>query len=232
MVGLPDLDAGKGTCNEAALKTIIRSLLIVLPLMLAPVAGAAQRLPADIPARKPGLWEMATTGTVGPNQLKALKRYCLDAGADRALHDLHLLQMQLEVIYSDVSCRMPTFTLGGSVLSGEMACRTNTPDDDEAAGKDFRWEMRFVSDSEVVLEEHSVPRDVLLLLENRLAERQRRIGDCPVDMKPGDSLDLGFTYNSEDWPNKANRGNIHESLMVVARLLNEGIEINQRLGPM
>lgn len=194
--------------------------------------AAAYDLPKDIPARKPGLWEMRTTGTVGPNQLKDIKRYCLDAGASQALQELHLLRKELQVVYNDISCQAPKFSLTGMVLAGEMLCRTNSPDDDKAAGNDFRWTTTFKSESEIVTEEYSAPQDVPLLLEINLVEEQRWISECPAGQTPGDGIDVGFNYNSGTWPNEAKPINIYESLTVANKMLKEGIEINKRLGPM
>ena len=59
------------------------------------VFAANYDLPDNIPQRKPGLWEMVQTGTVGPNKLRSIKRYCLDAKADRALYELELLETSL-----------------------------------------------------------------------------------------------------------------------------------------
>ncbi|MGH6763663.1 MAG: hypothetical protein ACRECW_18990 [Phyllobacterium sp.] len=65
-----------------------------------------------------------------------------------------------------------------------------------------------------------------------MVEGQRWIGECTVDLKPGDGLDLGFNYNSDAWPNESQPDNTHESLTVVSKLLKEGIEINKRKGLM
>ncbi|WP_170990133.1 DUF3617 family protein [Aquamicrobium sp. LC103] len=183
--------------------------------------------------RKPGLWKMRATGTVGPNQVKAIKKHCLDATSDRVLHELEILRKELEVVHSDIACQAPKFSLDGNVMTGEMGCGNNSLDDDEAAGMDFRWTTTFKSDSEIVNEEHSLPRDVIFHRENNMVEEQRWIGDCPANLKPGDIVDLGFNCNSDLWPNE-NRpaDNIHEALNRVEKLRQEGIEINERLGAM
>lgn len=214
------------------MKTVIQSIIVFggLAIMSSPLS--AQNVPDQTPARKPGLWDMVTTGTVGPNQLKAIKKYCLDADADQALRQLHVLRMQLEVIYHDINCRAPEIAANRNVITGEMVCRTNSQEDSEAAGKDFHWKATFASDSDVVLEERSTPRDVMLLLEIATTERQRWVGQCPAGMKPGDSLDLGFTYNSDAWPNQANADNIYASVERLEKALDEGKMMNERLGPM
>jgi len=214
------------------LKTFVKPIAWLGLFLFSSLPTSAYDLPKDIPVRKPGLWEMRMTGTVGPNQVKAIKNYCLDANADRALHELSILRKELQVVHNDISCQSPKISLSGNLLIGQMACRTNAPDDGETAGVDFRWKMAFKNDSEVVNEEHSVPRDVMFLTENITIEEQRWIGECPADQKPGDVLDLGFNYNSDVWPNESRPDNIYESLKVVEKLLKEGIEINKRLGPM
>ncbi|WP_188410651.1 DUF3617 domain-containing protein [Agaricicola taiwanensis] len=186
-----------------------------------------------MPARKPGLWEMRATGTVGPNQVKALKKYCLGPSSDRALHELEILRNELQVVHSDITCQSPNISVSGNVMTGEMACRTNSADDDEAAGTDFRWTVTFKSDSEAVNETHSLPRDVMFHMDNKMVEEQRWIGECPANLKPGDFLDLGFNYNSDEWPNENRRaGNIRETRKQLEKSLKEGVEMNKRLGPM
>jgi hypothetical protein len=212
---------------------IVTQLIAGLSLLFSmPFPAVAYDLPKDIPTRKPGLWEMRTTGTVGPNQLKDIKRYCLDASADHALQELNILRKELQVVYSDISCQAPKISLTGKVLAGEMACRTNSPDDAETAGNDFRWTTTFKNESEVVNEDHSTPQNVMLLLEIKLVEEQRWIGECPAGQKPGDGIDVGFNYNSDAWPNESQAINIYESLKVAKKMLKEGVEINKRLGPM
>jgi hypothetical protein len=217
---------------EAILKTAIKPIAGLGLFLLTSFPAVAYDLPKDIPARKSGLWEMRTTGMVGPNQVKAIKKYCLDARSDRALHELTILRKELEVVHQDISCQSPKISLTGNIVTGDIACRTNSPDDGEAAGQDFRWTMTFKGDSEVVNEEHSVARDIMFSGENNTVEQQRWIGECPADLKPGDMLNLGFTYNSDAWPKENHSDNIHESLKRVEKLLKEGIEINKRLGPM
>ncbi|PWJ82250.1 hypothetical protein C7441_10916 [Pseudaminobacter salicylatoxidans] len=212
------------------MKIVTKPIAGISLLFSSSIPAAAYDLPANLPARKPGLWEMRTTGTVGPNQLKDIKRYCLDAKADRALQELKILRKEQQVVFHDISCQAPKFSLAGEVLAGEMACRTNSQDDDDAAGNDFRWTTTFRSESEVVEVEHSGPNDVPLLLEIDLVEEQRWIGECPAGQTPGDGIDVGFTYNSDAWPDEAQPVNIYESLAVSDKLLKEGVEINKRLG--
>ena len=214
------------------MRTAIKSVAGLGVLLFMTLHTAAYDLPENIPARKPGLWEMRTTGAVGPNEVKEIKKYCLDPTADRNLHELNIMRKELEVVHSDISCQPPMITLAGNVMSGEMACRTNSTSDSEAAGRDFLWTVTFASDSDVVNEEYSIGREIMFATENNLVERQSWIGECPADMKPGDMLDLGFNYNSDVWPSENRPGNIYESLKVVEKMLKEGIEINERLGPM
>ncbi|TWG92108.1 uncharacterized protein DUF3617 [Mesorhizobium sp. J18] len=205
----------------------------VVGIALSSLPAATHDLPKNIPARKPGLWEMRTTGTVGSNQAKAIKKYCLDASSDRALYELEILRKQLQVIYSDISCQAPKVSMSGNVMTGEMACRTNSPDDDETAGMDFRWTTTFRSDSEVVNEEHSLPRGVMFHTENNTITEQRWVSECPADLNPGGIVDLGFTYNSDAWPNEnIPPDTIQDALKRLEKSMQEGIEINKRLGPM
>ncbi|GGC06237.1 hypothetical protein GCM10007205_14290 [Oxalicibacterium flavum] len=196
--------------------------------MLMSVPARAHDLPDNLPVRKLGLWEMVKSGTMeGGAGFKGREQYCLDADADRALHALYILRKELQVVYFDVSCPPPKLEVAGNVFRGEMLCRTNAPNDDAAAGKDFHWEYIFESDSQVKLVEYGMARDILFVGNSEFVEQQRRIGDCAADQKPGDGI--------IDRPGSREQGeydNIYESLKVMKKLLNEGREINQRLGPM
>ena len=189
-------------------------------------------LPKDIPARKPGLWEEVETGTVGPNKVAGKKQYCLDAKADRALYELDILRKELQVVNSDITCQAPSLKMDGKVLTGDMACRTNATNDDPAAGQDFHWETTFTSDSEVSSRGIDTPKDVLLLTQNNMTDTQKRLGECPADMQPGDYIDFGFSYGRQKMQDKPRRDTIYNSIKIVTKLLNEGLEINKRLGPM
>jgi len=212
-----------------AVRTFIAGLAIMLS---GSVFAANYDLPEDIPARKPGLWEMIETGTVGPNKVRSIKRYCLDGKADRALQELEVMRKELSVVHNDVSCQPPQIVLKGNVLTGDMACRTNSSTDSAQAGQDFHWTMAFNSDTEVVLERQATPVDVMFLVDIDLVETQRWVGDCPTGQEPGDYIDEGFRYNSEAEPNEGRQDNIYESTRIVDKLLKEGKEINKRLGPM
>ena len=196
------------------------------------VFAANYDLPDNIPQRKPGLWEMVQTGTVGPNKLRSIKRYCLDAKADRALYELELLRNELTVVYSDIHCRPPRFTMEGNVLTGDMICRTNSLTDHQDAGQDYHWKVVFDGDTRVTFEQEATPVDVMLLLDVDLVENQKWVGECPAGMQPGDYIDEGFHYNSDADPDEGRKDNIYESSRVVGKMLNEGKEINKRLGAM
>lgn len=207
---------------------VVKSLAGLGWCALVALPAAAYDFPENMPARKPGLWEIVMTGTMdGLGKVQSKEQYCLDTRADRALHELFILRKELQVVYPDLTCQTPRFDRSGNVLSGEMLCRTNSQTDAEDAGKDFRWKYTFESDSHVVLEEHDTARDMLFSGESRMVEEQRWIGECAADQQPGDGI--------MDRPGKREKGeydNIYESLKVVRKLLNEGIEINRRLGPM
>lgn len=180
------------------MKTVVKSAIAACIFLPTSFSALAYEFPDNIPVRKPGLWEMRTTGTIGPNQIKAIKKLCLDAEADHALYELNILRKELTVVYSDIACQAPKIALSGNVMTGEMACRTNSTTDSETAGKDFRWTTTFNSDSDIVHEEHGIAHDVLLIGDNKTVEKQRWTGECPADMSAGDELDLGFVYNNEE----------------------------------
>lgn len=207
---------------------VVKSLAGLSWYALVALPAAAYDLPKDMPARKPGLWEMVMTGTMdGLGKVSSKEQYCLDARADRALHELFILRKELQVVYPDLTCQAPGFSQSGNVLSGEMLCRTNSQTDAEDAGKDFRWKYMFESDSHVVLEEHDTAREMLFSGETHIVEEQRWIGECAADQQPGDGI--------MDRLGKRKKGeydNIYKSQEVVNKLLQEGKEINQRLGPM
>ena len=200
--------------------------------LLACLAVRAHELPKDMPARKPGLWEFVTTGTDGTNQIETRRQYCLDADADRALHRLAILRMELSVIYVGLGCQPARVAADGKTVVGEMACRADAPDDSEAAGKDFRWKLAFESDREVVGEEHGVARGGSMAGDTVMHERQRWIGPCEAGQQPGDGTDFGTRYNGGKPFTEPQPDNIQESVRVLDKMLKEGTAINRRLGPM
>src|SRR5690606_32422939 len=72
-----------GKRSEERVLRVFHTSAFGLAMMLSgSVFAASYDLPDNIPPRKPGLWEMVETGTVGPNKVRSIKRYCLDAKAD------------------------------------------------------------------------------------------------------------------------------------------------------
>lgn len=203
----------------------------VAAIVLSTLGAGAFDFPQDLPARKPGLWESVTTGMQGPLQIEHVKRYCLDLRSDRALHESYVLGRELSVIYEDVGCEQPKLALSANVMSGEMICRTNSAEDAETAGKDFRWTATFKGDTEVVIEEQNEARDILFSGEDHFVERQRWMGECPADQKPGDMLDISVKTNGVETYKKP-PSNILEGLVIKRKLIKEAKEINERLGPL
>lgn len=135
------------------------------------------------------------------------------------------------MIYEDIGCEQPKLTLSANVMSGEMVCRTNSADDAETAGKDFRWTATFNGDTEVVIEEQNEGRDIMFSGADRFVEHQRWIGECAADQKPGDALDISVKSNGVE-TYKQPPSNILESVAVKGKLIKEAKEINERLGPL
>ena len=194
-------------------------------------AAPPYALPDNLPAREPGLWESVVTGMRGPNEIERITRYCLDAHADRALHELDVLSRELSVIYEDVGCRPPEYTVSGNVLHATLMCRTNRSDDSEQAGQDFNWTLTYNSEREVLVKMHSASRDTLIMDSEDLTGRQRWLGACTPGHKPGDMRDVRFTVNGKPG-HKSPPDNVFESVKITTKMLNEAIDINRRLGPM
>jgi hypothetical protein len=60
--------------------------LLAVPMLLCGAIAVAASLPADMPKRKPGLWEMQVSGMAGGSQ--ALPKICLDETTDKAMYEL------------------------------------------------------------------------------------------------------------------------------------------------
>lgn len=196
-------------------------------LAAASTPAAAYDLPSELPERKPGLWESVMTGTFGPNEIKAVKRYCLDAEADLVLQETEIQSLELSVIYNDVQCQQPVVTRSGNLISGEMTCSAYKASV-RPTGKDFHWKTSYLSPSEVVIERYAVAHNIQGGGEDRSVERQTWIGACPEGQKPGDKVDFGAGYNGGKSTQKPYKDNIFENRNVLRKMINEANELNSR----
>lgn len=193
-------------------------------------AGApafAYDLPAELPERKPSLWEMIKTGTFGPNEIEIVKRYCLDAETDPVLQETEIQSRELSVIYSDVQCKPPAVTRSGNVVSGTMTCEAFKASV-RPTGKDFRWKISYVSPSEVVVDEVAIAHNIHGGGEDRSVQRQTWIGACPEGQKPGDGVEFFPAYNGGK-SEKPRSANLFENRKLRTKMLNEANELNSRL---
>jgi len=188
--------------------------------------AAAYDLPKELPERKPGLWEMITRGTFGPNRIEIVKRYCLDAETDPVLQETEIQSRELSVIYNDVQCKPPVVTRSGNVVSGAMTCEAFKASV-RPTGKDFRWKINYVSPSEVVVDEVGIAHNIQGGGEDRSVQRQAWVGACPESQKPGDGVEFFPAYNGGK-SEKPRSANLFENRKVLTKILNEANELNSR----
>lgn len=187
----------------------------------------AYDLPAELPERKPGLWEMIRTGTFGPNRIETAKRYCLGAKTDLVLQETEIQSRELSVIYSDVQCKPPVVTRSGNVVNGAMSCEAFKASV-RPTGKDFSWKISYLSSSEVVVDEVAIAHNIHGGGEDRSVQRQTWVGACPEGQKPGDGVEFRPAYNGGK-SEKPRSANLFESRKVLTKMLNEANELNSRL---
>ncbi|CEJ13657.1 hypothetical protein BN1110_03981 [bacterium YEK0313] len=111
-------------------------LLLILPLLAASTAAAFAQGTADLPSRRPGLWEEAVIDPQRPSAVPAdIFRICVDAATDRLsmlvpenipLQDCRERSLQRDStrrIVTVVCGRPPSETIVTTVISGDYPAR-------------------------------------------------------------------------------------------------------------
>lgn len=164
-----------------------RWLLAVSLLGLASVA-LAQDLPANMPKRKPGQWEMQTTGMGGQPQVMKL---CLDAGTDQDMY-------KMGAHMSGQMCSKFNVSVQGTTVVSDAVC--SLPGPNGKVNLTSHSETHFDGDTSYRTEGH-MKYDPAMMGHSDVAMTSsgRWVGECPAGQKPGDMvMPNGTTMNIKD----------------------------------
>jgi len=163
-------------------------LLFALSLLGIASIAAAQDLPANMPKRKAGLWEMQTTGAGGQAQVM---KFCLDEDTDRAMYKMGT-QM------SGQQCSKLNVSVQGSTVVSDAVCKMNGPSG--ALSVTTHSETKFDGDTAYHTEGHvKYEPAVMGKSEMTMTSSGRWLGQCAAGQKPGDMImSNGQTMNLKD----------------------------------
>lgn len=146
--------------------------LAMCVVAFAPEAGAD-----DLPARKPGLWEMTMTlGRTPPH----IVRYCLDTATDAEMRRFGEAQTVNRCSRHDVQRSGNTVTIEAVCNSGLSEVTTHSV-------------TTFLDDTgySTVASSHFEPPMRVGLADSKTTQEAKWIGPCSADMQPGDMIVQG-----------------------------------------
>ncbi|HET6554643.1 MAG TPA: DUF3617 family protein [Dyella sp.] len=165
-----------------------RRLLLAVSLLGLASAAMAQDLPANMPKRKPGLWEMQTTGMGGHAQVMKL---CLDAETDQAMYKMGS-QM------SGQMCSKFNISVQGTTVVSDAVCKLDMPSG--AVSMTSHSETKFDGDTAYHTDGHMKYEPAVMGKSDvSMSSEGRWVGACPAGQKPGDMvMPNGTTMNVKD----------------------------------
>jgi Protein of unknown function (DUF3617) len=165
----------------------IAVLLAVLPFTVAAplLAPAAQSI--DLPARKPGQWEMKVTTEKPVGGWNISAKMCIDAATDRELMDFGLRMSKDSCKRYDMKRAGATWVIDAECAFGPVKSATKT-----TISGDFQSAVtvRTEGTTEGIPGVAKGPQPTLM------TQTARWIGTCPAELKPGDiAMDGGMKFN-------------------------------------
>jgi hypothetical protein len=184
----------------------MRSTLISLAMChaLGTSYGArAFELPADLPSRSEGLWVIDQTGTISDDkttiEIQKIWNACLDARADRALHELEVREQQSNIARLNETCEEPQPSISENALSWSMHCSGLSPAGENTGTSNVRHTTTFVTGEETRAESTIVNRDKLIRSHGQFLTYMKRVGSCEGGSSPRLRLEIaGFALSA--WP--------------------------------
>ncbi len=162
--------------------------LVAVSLLGMAGTALAQDLPANMPKRKPGLWEVQTAGMGGQPQVMKL---CLDADTDQAMYKMGT-KMRGQM------CSKLDISMQGAVLVSDAACKVDTPNG--AVNMTSHSETTFQGDTAYQTTGHIKYEPAMMgRSESSLSSSGHWVGACAAGQKPGDMvMPNGATMNIKD----------------------------------
>jgi hypothetical protein len=145
-----------------------------VPLLLASAACGAARA-ADLPPRKPGLWQVDMTMPGGPMPPQQMKM-CIDKDTDA---DMQKLGMNA----SKGTCSTPQIVHNGDTVTIDSSCKMGTTQASTHAVSRFTGDTAYHTD---ITTKFDPPMGGLS--QQVMAQDAKWVGPCPADMQPGDVL--------------------------------------------
>lgn len=163
--------------------------LIAVSLLGLASAALAQDIPANMPKRKPGLWEMQASGMGGQPQTT---KFCLDADTDTAMYKMgsHMNGQACSKLKIDVQ--------GGNKVVTDAVCKITTPNG--AVNMTSHSETTYQGDTAYSTQGH-ITYDPAIMghAEMNMTSSGRWVGQCAAGQKPGDMImPNGQTMNIKD----------------------------------
>ena len=151
-------------------------------LLLAVSAGPALAL--DLPARKPGLWEITMVLTNLGSTPPTVMQHCIDAATDK--------QMNTVGANRRAECSKQDVTRAGDTLVIDSVCQmgpTSVTSHGVVSGNfDSAYTIKVTSKREGGRTVPGVPAETDMTVEAKWPRRA-----CKADQKPGDSMIIGAT---------------------------------------
>lgn len=181
-------------------------------------AAPALEVPADLPSRSEGLWVIDQTrigmGADDDTAFETRKTWniCLDAGADRALHEFEFRQQQAKAARLGATCEVKQSSLSGNVFTWTMDCTGPTENEEKVGKFGIRYTTTFGSSEETQAETVLVGPDKSGEHSGDFVSHMKRIGVCDGGLKPGDMILMHWRVNGEETLKARQRGNIHDEI--------------------
>ena len=168
--------------------SVSRRLLLAVSLLGFTGLVLAQDLPANMPKRKPGLWEMQSSGMGGHPQVMKL---CLDADTDQAMYKMGT-QM------SGKMCSKFNISVQGTTVVSDAVCKLDTPNG--AVNMTSHSETTFEGDISYHTEGHMKYEPAVMGQSDvAMTSAGRWVGQCAAGQKPGDMvMPNGSTMNIKE----------------------------------
>lgn len=163
-------------------------ILLVLPLLALAGVSLAADLPANLPKRKAGLWEMQMGPAGGQQQVI---KTCLDEATDRAMYEMGAK-------IGGSMCSKFNLSVNGSVVTADGVC--SLPGQQGNINMTSHSETRFDGDTSFT-SNGTVKYDPPIggQSEIKVSTQGRWVGACAAGQKPGDMiLPDGRTVNMKD----------------------------------
>ncbi|MGH6763664.1 MAG: DUF3617 family protein [Phyllobacterium sp.] len=193
-----------------------RLFLCSLTTALASFPAFGFEFPANLPARSEGLWLMDQTGTISDGvttfEIQKIWNVCLDAKADRALHELEVREQQASVASLNETCEEPEFKRSGNTLFWTMHCAGPSPIENKIGTTDIRHTTAFVTSDETRAESVIVNRDNLIQSEGQFVTSMKRAGTCDGGLKAGDMMLMHWRVNGEETLKARQRRNVYDEI--------------------